>query len=335
MNIKFLKAGKGDSILIQEGSHNILVDGGDNTTYIKQELFEIYKNKQNLDLLVITHHDDDHIVGVIDIIEDVIAGKFGEGKDFVKQVIFNSPGLIRSSGNNGELSYRKANTLGDLLDKINTKWKHEDIIVSGDKKEFDELKLEILAPNKEILEKYAEEDKGALLSGGRKCDWETPLNVLKKWVDDKNLDTSLSNRSSIVIKLNYQKTNILLTGDVTPKEFYNILYKLSEENDNVPVLFDYIKIPHHGSYRNMSQEIISLIDCQNYIITTNGDFSLPDKKMLLKILLNQNRDFSKKVTFYFNYGELIPSLNITKEELEKYNFDLVPNNLACGYGVNR
>lgn len=338
MKIKFLKAGSGDSILIQYEKHNVLIDGGNDTTYVKKELQLILQKDEKIDLLVITHHDDDHIAGIISILKDVADEKYGRKKDFIKRVIFNSPRLIKNligglEDNIGELSYKQADETERLLLKIDTEWKDKGITIAGEKINIGNVELTILAPQKEVLDNYSEEKRGALLSGGKKCDWSTKLKALERWVDDNNLDTNIANSSSVVIQIKFENENILLSGDVTPKEFSRLLNKLYVENGNSPVHFDYLKLPHHGSHRNISDEVLSRIDCHNFIITTNGGFKLPDKKAFLKILKSINRDSRKTVNFYFNYGELIPNLCISNEELKEYNFKLIVNNQEYGYCI--
>ena len=63
MDIKFLKAGQGDSILISHNSHNILIDGGNDSYFLLKEIDAIKERKEVLDFVIITHHDDDHIKG--------------------------------------------------------------------------------------------------------------------------------------------------------------------------------------------------------------------------------------------------------------------------------
>ena len=80
MIIKFLEAHKGDSILIShqddEGtSRNILIDGGMSSTYFNSsynqygqlhlEIEKIKKRKEKIDLLILSHIDNDHIEGLL------------------------------------------------------------------------------------------------------------------------------------------------------------------------------------------------------------------------------------------------------------------------------
>jgi len=335
MNIKFLKAGAGDSILIHHNNKNILIDGGNDSSYLIKELTTIYNNKEYLDLLIITHHDDDHIKGVIDILKELENGYFGQSKDFIKKVYFNSPRLILNKiveKDEQLLSYLQAYEVENTL--IRLKIDSQYIITNNSNSlEFDDMSLSFLSPKESDLEKYSTDPK-VFLSCQTKGDWETPMSLLDRHIDDKSQDKSLSNRSSIVILLQHKAKKILLTGDTTPDRLAEIIDELYIKNNNNPILFDYVKLPHHGSYRNLNKVILSKINCLNFIITTNGTNSyLPDKRALLKIFKYMARKKTDPINFIFNYGEVIGLLNVKFEEKKKYNFKLKPNNENYGYVI--
>lgn len=72
--IHFIKAMSGDSFLIEiDGKHCILIDCGYKSTYeseLKPILQRLHKEGYRLDLLAITHMDEDHIGGAIAFIEE-------------------------------------------------------------------------------------------------------------------------------------------------------------------------------------------------------------------------------------------------------------------------
>jgi hypothetical protein len=120
---------------------------------------------------------------------------------------------------------------------------------------------------------------------------------------------------------------------VTPDRIHTILNKLVIENGNNPTHFDYIKLPHHGSYRSLSKNIIEKIICYNYIISTNGSkHFLPNKRALLKILKFLKRD-KEQVNFMFNYEEALYNLGITEKDKKDYNFIATSNNQKYGISI--
>jgi beta-lactamase superfamily II metal-dependent hydrolase len=75
MKIKIFQSGKGDCILINSGQVNILVDGGVSNAYTKfisKELNKLKKKKIAIDLACVSHIDDDHIGGFLQMIEDLV-----------------------------------------------------------------------------------------------------------------------------------------------------------------------------------------------------------------------------------------------------------------------
>lgn len=335
MDVKFLKAGKGDSILIKSKGQNMLIDGGDDSSYLLKELDIIYANSQCLDILVITHHDSDHIKGIINFLEELKKNRFGEPIDFVRKVFFNSPRLIKGvpiPKDSYFLSFGQAYDLEKLISNLGLQW-DTILLDSSDPLILGDVKLTCLSPNEEIADGYANA-KGAKLSPDERSDWDKSLAYLEKYIADRSLDDTVPNRSSIVFSVECNGIRGLLTGDITPKRFEKIVSKLYEDNGNNIIPFDFIKLPHHGSHRNITRGIISKIDCSNYVICTDGNnHFLPDKKALLKILKYQTVN-KKNISFLFNYSETLEKLRITNNEKKNYYIELKPNNSINGYCIS-
>lgn len=331
MTIKYLKAGSGDAILIQDGTHNILIDGGNDFTYIRDEVTKIYNAGQKLNLVVVTHHDDDHISGIIALFKAAIQGDFGEG--FIEQILVNTPRKINgtlSSDDQGTLSYKQAYELENLLLSYKNHWS----IVTAESEDlsFGDMKLRFLSPLREDLGKYSSA-KGAYLTSDYRCDWDSTMAALDPFINDESQDDSDSNRTSIVILIESPKKKVLLTGDCIPERLEVILDELIAEDPGKPLCFDYVKLPHHGSYRSLSKPILSKINCSKFIISTNGNkYYLPNKRAILKVVKyinNQNGD----IEFLFNYSEPIEKLRITLAEKKKYKIKLTQNNQIYGHST--
>lgn len=76
LQVVFLDVGQGDSILIQKGTRQILIDGGPNG---KTELAELGKYlpyfDREIELVIVTHPDKDHIAGLVDVARNFKIGK--------------------------------------------------------------------------------------------------------------------------------------------------------------------------------------------------------------------------------------------------------------------
>lgn len=333
MKIKFLKAGNGDCILIQHNGYNILVDGGNDSVFLIDQVNDIFDRQQVIDLLVITHHDDDHIKGIIDLLKLVKDGRYGDKSKFIKKVIFNSPrlvlGKLRQLTTN-LLSYRQAHEVEQLLIELDLDSVWEIYTENSGPILFDDLQIQVLSPTKKDIQDYSE-NIGAYLTSDNRCDWNSSFRILEKYIDDESQDNSLFNRSSIVLNITCEGKKILLTGDVVPKRLEQIITNLVAKNSGNLLEFDYIKLPHHGSYRSINKTIIENLKCKNFVISTNGKkHFLPNKKALLKILKFLPRDKNEPINFMFNYQEALLNLKIHSEELKDYNFMLTSNNQNYG-----
>ena len=68
MGIEFLPAGTGDSIWISHNKKTVVIDGGKSAAAIKTRYNQMSAD-ENIDLLVVTHIDSDHIAGVIALVD--------------------------------------------------------------------------------------------------------------------------------------------------------------------------------------------------------------------------------------------------------------------------
>ena len=88
LTVSFLDIGQGDAILIQQGSQQVLVDGGPSPQLLAQELGERMPFwDRTIELVVLTHPDDDHISGLVEVlkryrVEQVLYADFRVLDDF-------------------------------------------------------------------------------------------------------------------------------------------------------------------------------------------------------------------------------------------------------------
>lgn len=60
---------------------------------------------------------------------------------------------------------------------------------------------------------------------------------------------------------------------------------------------DVVKLPHHGSRRNVSQELVNTIDCERWLFSTNGAiFGHPDPEAVARIVVD-----NPEMQLMFNY----------------------------------
>lgn len=337
--VKFLKAHYGDSIWISfiQGNQrrNILIDGGPTATYrtqahqagaLKNVLEELKKNGEMIDLLIITHVDNDHICGILKWIEndDKAHEKIGE-------VWFNSEENIAKELNeparghatpmtdtkNKKIGYKEGKSLEDYLTRNNKIcWRK---IVKKTDKEIPlfggALRFKILSPNEERL-KYLllnwdwqeewddvnQKQKFTKIGAG-KTDYEPSLKDLLEVdsVEKFKEDIAPHNGSSIAFILNYNDKNLLFLADAHPSVIAESLGELHFSDEN-PIKAELVKLSHHGSKYNNSREMLKMIKSDKFVISTSGmgQAKHPHKQLLARLLSIHNN-----CKLYFTYPELI------------------------------
>lgn len=65
-----------------------------------------------------------------------------------------------------------------------------------------------------------------------------------------------------------------------------------------------MKVSHHGSAINISNELLDMIDCRNYLISTNGGKGRschPDRETIGNITWHSRRNHDSTLNLIFNY----------------------------------
>jgi len=136
------------------------------------------------------------------------------------------------------------------------------------------LKLTVVAPSQKNIDAL-------------QADWEKKVKALlkkKKPAEAADyIDNSVYNLSSIVVLAEIDGKRILLTGDGRGDHTLEGLKarKLLDKNGKIEV--DILKLPHHGSERDVEVGYFKAIHAKHYVISANGKFDNPDLPTLKMI----------------------------------------------------
>ena len=118
MKIFPLKAAHGDALIIQFSSKNrnytIVIDGGPSET--AEYVVNLYDKLGYIDLLVLTHYDEDHIAGLLDFFSRHKKDKV----EYVGQVWVNGAHLIYYDDEVNTSAYENAFNLTSCLNRLKT-----------------------------------------------------------------------------------------------------------------------------------------------------------------------------------------------------------------------
>jgi beta-lactamase superfamily II metal-dependent hydrolase len=330
MLIKSFPAGKGDAFALQWKNHNathyLLVDAGIPATYMHIKSF--IKSKGLPLAVIVTHVDYDHVGGFTKLFNDEALAS----KDSIA-VYVNTPDLIFGSKDGDAISVAHGLSFSLLLEKLNIEpsplyvglHPHNKLALSG-------LSLAVLSPPKEVIVKLMQEwtaqplfqklmeERRISPQVAAPTPQTTPYadiiegkEVIHNWQDD------LDNAASIAFWAQDEQHSVLMLGDSNPTLVYLALLEAGYCPTN-KLRVNLVKLSHHGCRHNSSKDLLSLIDCKCFYISTNGagNYYHPHRETIVRICEYCRSDRTEHIQFFTNY-ELDSGQFITTDEMEQWN----------------
>jgi hypothetical protein len=325
LSLEVLRAEHGDCLLLHHGDELILIDGGPPVVYqdtLKPRLQELLAGGPApvfLTAVMVSHIDDDHLGGLNEMFEEAVdreenhlgppewaAGELwlnafgaltgasptagdGDAKGAaLDDLVATAPGqesrAIAASVKRGVALLQDANTL-DI--ERNASFAGE-LVERGGEKTLAGLSFTVLSPDQPRLQSL-------------RTKWET-------WEKDhpvheaENVDRSVFNLSSIVVLARSGERALLLTGDARSDDIVAGLRAEGLLSDAQPRLdLDVLKIPHHGSIRNVDAAFFAAVRARHYVISANGRDGNPENETLALLCDSRLHD-DDPWTLWLTYG---------------------------------
>lgn len=330
MRIGILKAGKGDSLLLSWEGNHMLIDSGTPSTLRKNRNPSLPPIK-DIEFYLLTHIDYDHIGGFLKFLSKA------QRNDLHPDLIFfgNTLDLIRYKDND-EVGFHHGSALSTLISTLKLKSKP---LFSGDVLSLKNIEITILSPILEHIYMLKEEwikiekglnkkDYGNEFVSVQKKKFKIDIKVTP---DDlvKNPINDLLNSASIACLIEYKNKKALMLGDAHPGIISKQLKTFLKNKQIEKINLDIVKISHHGSKHNTTSELLSLINCNRFIISTDGSrpYNHPDIETINKIILYAINAGFPKIYFYFNYQSASEFEIINEAELDIEIFKIVTNEI--------
>lgn len=318
LKLHVIQAAFGDALLIEYGQEPkfILIDGGPKDIFdgsLRPEIDRIIGNGE-LEALIISHIDMDHIKGILDLLTELKRQTDAEETHFIKikdlwlnnfnktidkegkiapklKDVYNAAASASVQMNGVEIALQgveegfRVTRLAGILDiPMNSPVSGGVFTVDANQDDvvFGELSFNIVGPtqaNLDALEK----------------DW---LEWLKKRADDiakgkfnvlAMSDRSVPNLSSLMFLVSGGKKTILFTGDGRGDHLLQGL-KMKGLLDDGKMHVDIFKVPHHGSDRNSNRALFENITADTYVISADGKNGNPDIATLIWIVESSKAD---------------------------------------------
>lgn len=264
MQITFINVGYGDAILFQcANGCTVLLDGGSalesefagDPFRVRCADFLRQRDIRRLDAVIISHIHEDHVCGLEPVFQQIPVGRifvpyplepFLEGRE-----LRPAPDAFRSV----PLYTNALNAYRRILMQASERGVPISVTSPGDSLRLSpDLLVQTLAPRPAALQAYVELLRRAYAAenGG-----EAVTDCLTK------LD-AMSNQTSLLLRIEAEKTVFLSAADSCPREWTEVPSFLLE---NVNVL----KLPHHGQTDSISEHFTKSMPLEYVITTASSD----------------------------------------------------------------
>jgi beta-lactamase superfamily II metal-dependent hydrolase len=334
--LETMNAKHGDALILHYGAadapRTIVIDGGPAGVYnatLAPRLEELKASRAGdedpleIDILMVSHIDDDHVNGVIELMndladkveneqpvpyeittlwhnsfDDIVDSEAGDELKSLPAKVERSGAAAGPASVAVAASVDQGRTLRRLASKLSVKLNSPFTgLVSaadgpGPTVEFKGgLKFTIIAPSEGRLKRLNKEWDRVLRKRAAK-------DAEKAAKDAAYLDRSVFNLSSIVVIAEAGGKSILLTGDARGDDILKGLEAEGVLKKGGTVHFDVLKLPHHGSEHNVKTEFFGQVTADHYVISADGRDGNPEVATLQMIsdARNDSDDFTVHLT---------------------------------------
>lgn len=353
------KARKGDCLLVHYGTREeprlMVIDGGPSAVYqphLRPRLEQIRQARKldedtplPIDLLMVSHIDDDHIQGIVELTGELVAIGNVKAPPFrvrklwhnaFEDLLGDDPGKVTASVT---ASFGAAAVSSDPDIDDDAMAPATAMVLAGvaqgrklrDDARNRNLRIPINPGFKDQLIVATDGGKAVDLKDGLKmtiagpmqpeleklrkeyADWvEKNKDKIRKEVPASFTDTSVPNLSSIVTLAEVDGNSMLLTGDARGDKILKGLELAGLLPKGGKIKVDIFKIPHHGSDRDMMPVVFERVAADHYVFSGNGEHGNPERETLEMLFGVRG---TKGYTMHFTY----PIDKIDEEREKNWN----------------
>jgi beta-lactamase superfamily II metal-dependent hydrolase len=317
--------------------HLIVIDGGPSGVWngtLRPRLEQLKAERSpddplTLDMVMVSHIDDDHINGILALTNHILERE-ADGADRpyeIDRLWHNSFDVIVKKAKAQSAAFEAVAQAAASDGGVSTLGLDEDtaaIAVSVPqgrdlRNNSTALDLDVNRPFEDLVAAPAKGKKTVKVGSGLtftvvgpnaerldnlEADWKKKLKAKKKKPTAAELqqlaadflDESVYNLSSIVVLAEVGGKSMLLTGDARGDDILKGL-RSAKLLTNDALHVDVLKVPHHGSDRNVSTVFFRTVTADHYVISADGAHGNPDPPML-KMLTEARTDDGGKYTIH-------------------------------------
>ena len=323
------QAAFGDCLLLEARAsgwtRRILIDGGPAGTYqavLRTALEGLAAAGGRIDVAVVSHIDNDHISGMLDLFDDMRARRadptprpplpaidrlwhnsFGTAvgdaalEPAVRAVLHDATGLAaampalgRVLRGVGEGDALRADALALRIGS--QPFTDGRLLADGGRGTmFDGLAVTVVGPSGKILERLRKEWMAWLAKHPKRiaAGQRSAAAAAAAQGAAVAADGSVPNLSSIALLVELGRRSILLTGDARADQVLEGMGEAGVLDAAGRRHVSILKMPHHGSIRNVSPAFLAAVTADTYVISADGRYGNPDYEALVLIVESARR----------------------------------------------
>ena len=281
LTLTFVNVGYGEAILLQRGSFTALIDGGagdpreyENSTTGRIRVIDYLRKRKisHLDLLVATHIHEDHVSGLVPVVQEIPADTFWSTlrEDETDHWRYLDPAAAPRPTSAKFL--QSVNDMHTILSTLKQKGTKIVQAKEGTQKTIDGLTIRVLAPGKAKEEELASLLLNLMNATGKDMDWARDV-----------ADESMNN-FSLCLLISFAGRTVLLPGDRNEKGLQEVALPQA----------DIYKVGHHGQMDGVNEEELKAMHPGFVVCCASSDrryeSAAPD-------LLKMMRDLGCTLTF--------------------------------------
>jgi hypothetical protein len=312
LKLHAIQAQFGDCLLLEYGTAAapkfILVDGGPPDTFtnhLSSVLAQkVAPNGGRLERVMLSHVDNDHIIGLLDLFAELRRQRANGEAELVSVGGLWHNSFARTLDPNGNLEPRLVGLLA--VNGMEAVMADTGIAVQGIG-EGNRLRQSSLLLNVPLnadlpdpitvdtaVNPVTFENLTLTVVGPTQANLDALRVQWERWLDRHenaiaggnpevmaNSDRSVPNLSSICVVAEADGKRLLLTGDQRSDFLYEGLEARGFLDAQGRAHFDVLKVPHHGSDRNITRHFFEHVTADRYVISADGTNDNPDLPTLL------------------------------------------------------
>lgn len=313
LEIDMLSVGDADAITLRHvgpdgKSFVAVIDGAyQENAYTILDIVKTYYGRSYIDLVVSTHPDQDHILGLIALLDLIRVDRVWvhDPSKHRPSSMLRAKRILASYNSSGIALLKSMDDLEQFIKLVDSKripreepfagLRYGPLFVVGPSVSFYEQMLNEIAVDEGFVQ-------STRLAQARETLSVELLEQYPRYAIDENNETAPSNNTSTIVWIGAADRKYLFTGDAGVQALDSARQSYNLSN------LSWMQIPHHGSRRNLNSDLVDYLSPKTAYISAEGNIKHPSKAVVnaLKRVNTAVYSTHKNSSLWHHWGNDVP-----------------------------